>query len=464
MSKKNYILLEILGFIGLLMAINLIWFRDDLGFHKFNPNPFWLVVIFTGARYGANWGVFSSLLVGLIYLFTPGKGKVFLADKMPMAASFLIVGFFLGGLRDSLEKKLREWQDRSRRQKEELESISSRYAALDNLRKELEKKVLSQTSTVITLYETALSLGNLELKELLPTIPKVIKEYIEAEWCSLYLLEGGNFRLKASLGYPEDKLPPQRVSITEGIMGKVAGSGKMVTVRDLEWKAGKEGGGDRGKIMCAPLKSVSGDIMGVINVDRIPFVKFNHASVKLLSVVADWASRAIGNATRYGKAEANRIDDEVAKVYNDRYIKRRLEEEFSRALRYKTVFSAMIIRIEYYALLASGEMKTTLLCGLGSAFTLALRTTDIIGREENEHSFLIILPFTDEKGARKVEERLIKGLNDFDLKPYRDESKLRFSIGRATFDSQMKSDEELLNRVRSSMKKASSENLKKINP
>lgn len=455
MSKKKYIILEILGFIGLLMAVNLLWFGDDLGFHKFNPNPLWLVIIFVSARYGANWGILSSVLVGLIYLVAPGEGKVSLAGKIPMVASFLIVSFFLGALRDSLEKKLREWQDRFQRQKEELDSIGSRYAALDNLRKELEKKVLSQTSTVITLYETAQSLGNLELKELLSTIPRVVKEYIEAEWCSLYLLEGENFRLKASLGYPEENPPPQRVSVTEGIMGKVANSGEMVTIRELGGEAGGGEGKDRGKIMCAPLKSVSGKVMGVINVDRLPFVKFNQTSVRLLSVVADWASRAIENATRYGKAEASRIDDEVAKVYNAKYARKRLEEEFKKAVRYKTVFSVTLIRIEDYALLASEEMKATLLGVLGSAFSLALRTTDIIGRDGNEDGFLIILPFTAEEGAKRVEERLIKGINDFELKPYRDESSLRFSTGRATFNPRMKSIEELLRQARDNMKKDS---------
>lgn len=456
MSKKKYILLEILGFIALLMAINLLWFREDIGFHKFNPNPLWLVIIFISARYGANWGILSSLLVGLIYLFTPGGGKVVLTGKVSMVASFLIIGFLLGGLRDSLEKKLREWQDKVRSREEELKSINSRYAAMDNLRKELEKKVLTQTSTVITLYETARSLGNLELEELLPTIPRVVKEYIGAERCSLYLLEGENFRLKASLGYPEEKLPPRRVSITEGIMGKVADSGEMITIRDLELKSGKEERREAGKIMTAPLKSTSGKVIGVINVDRLPFVKFNQASVRLLSVVADWASRAIENAARYGKAEENRIDDEVAKVYNAKYMRKRLEEEFKRALRYHTIFSVILIRIENYALLASEEMKATLLGVLGSAFSLALRTTDIIGREEKEDSFLIILPFTAEEGTGTVEQRLIKGINDFGLKPYRNEERLRFSIGRVTFNSQMKNPEDLLGQAWGKMKKDSS--------
>ena len=452
MSKKKYILLEILGFIGLLMAINLLWFRDDPGFHGFNPNPLWLVIILASARYGANWGLLSSLLVGIIYLVTPVEGEGMpLAGKLPMVASFLFIGFLLGGLRDSLEKKLREWQDKVQRQKEELESISSRFAALDALRKELEKKVLSQTSTVITLYETARSLGNLELKELLPAAPRVIKEYIGAERCSLYLLKGENFWLEASLGYPKEILPPRRVNITEGIMGKVAGSGEMVTVRDLSREGGKEEGREMGKIMCAPLKSVSGKIIGVINIDGLPFVKFNQASVRLFSVIADWVSRAIENATRYGEAEANRIDDEVAKVYNGRYVRKRLGEEFSKAIRYKTVFSVMLVRIEDYALLASEEMKATLLGILGSAFSLALRTTDIIGRDENEHSFLVILPFTGEEGVERVKERLVKSINDFELKPYRDESGLRFSVGRATFNSQMKNAGHLLSKARSSL-------------
>jgi len=453
MSKKKYIILEILGFIGLLMTINLLWFRDDLGFYKFNPNPLWLVIIFTSARYGANWGMLSSLLVGAIYLVLPGEEKAFLSERLPMVASFLIISFFLGSLRDNLEKKLREWRDRVQRQEEELESVHSRYTALDNLRKELEKKVLSQTSTVITLYETAQSLGNLELKELLPTIPRVVKEYIGAEKISLYLREGENFWLKANLGYPADSLPPQRVGITEGVMGKVASWGKTITIRDSGWEAAKEEGKDKGRIMCAPLKSVSGKVMGVINIDYLPFVKFNQASVRMLSVVADWAYRAIENATRYGKAEANRIDDEVAKVYNAKYVRNRLEEEFKKALRYKTVFSTMLIRIEDYALLASGEMKATLLGVLGSAFSLALRTTDIIGRDGNEDGFLMILPFTDEEGAKRVEERLIKSINGFELKPYHDEKRLRFSTGRATFNPQMKSVEDLFRQARENMKK-----------
>ncbi len=59
---------EMVAGLGILVALNLLLFRNDLGFTNADPHPFWLVILPVAARYGALPGYAVGALAAVVYL------------------------------------------------------------------------------------------------------------------------------------------------------------------------------------------------------------------------------------------------------------------------------------------------------------------------------------------------------------------------------------------------------------
>jgi len=100
--------------------------------------------------------------------------------------------------------------------------------------------------------------------------------------------------------------------------------------------------------------------------------------------------------------------DELTGLYNYRYFKQRLEEEFSYAKRYNQIFSIAIFDIDDFKNYNDkyGHLKgNELLCQLSKIIKKRIRKCDIPCRYGGDE-FVIILPHTNKKGAFIFSENL----------------------------------------------------------
>jgi len=106
--------------------------------------------------------------------------------------------------------------------------------------------------------------------------------------------------------------------------------------------------------------------------------------------------------------EAENITDPLTKVYNRRYLDRRLDEEVARSKRYSLDLSILMIDIDYFKRVndtyghQAGDVTLSTLSSLVKA---ALRDLDIVARYGGEE-FLVICTNTAINGAALVAERL----------------------------------------------------------
>lgn len=106
--------------------------------------------------------------------------------------------------------------------------------------------------------------------------------------------------------------------------------------------------------------------------------------------------------------EAENITDPLTKVYNRRYLDRRLDEEVARSKRYSLDLSMLMIDIDYFKRIndtyghQAGDVTLSTLCGLMKA---TLRDLDIVARYGGEE-FLVICTNTAIDGAALVAERI----------------------------------------------------------
>ena len=108
------------------------------------------------------------------------------------------------------------------------------------------------------------------------------------------------------------------------------------------------------------------------------------------------------------------VTDERTSLLNDRYLKRRLSEEFKRAQRYVTPLSVAMLDLDHFK---DANDKYGHDCGdqvlrdFGGLLKENARTTDIVGRFGGEE-FLIVLPNTDGIRAAIVAERIRKAAEE----------------------------------------------------
>ncbi len=108
------------------------------------------------------------------------------------------------------------------------------------------------------------------------------------------------------------------------------------------------------------------------------------------------------------------VTDDRTNLLNDRYLKRRLMEEFKRARRYDTPLSVMMLDLDHFKQVndkyghACGDV---VLAEFGKLAMANAREIDIVGRFGGEE-FLMILPNTDGIRAAIVAERVRKAAEE----------------------------------------------------
>jgi two-component system cell cycle response regulator len=108
------------------------------------------------------------------------------------------------------------------------------------------------------------------------------------------------------------------------------------------------------------------------------------------------------------------VTDDRTNLLNDRYLRRRLQEEFKRALRYGTPLSVILLDLDHFKQVNDKyghDCGDQVLKEFGRLVTENAREIDIVGRFGGEE-FLMILPNTDGIRATIVAERARKAAED----------------------------------------------------
>ncbi|MCS6829687.1 MAG: GAF domain-containing protein [Armatimonadota bacterium] len=160
---------------------------------------------------------------------------------------------------------------------------------------------------VTALYEIGQAMEGGNLQALLDMITHRATEVMEAQACSLMLLDedGQTLVIRSSYGLPEAVIEQTRVPWGQGIAGRVAASGQAMLITDPR-KDPRLAGEDvpyRDDIeasLCVPLRDNHGGVIGVLNIHRRkPAPIFTEQDMRLFCVFAMQAAFAIKHAQLY---------------------------------------------------------------------------------------------------------------------------------------------------------------------
>lgn len=421
--------------LGLLVAINLLLVRDDLGFTRADPHPFWLVIVAIAARYGARPGYAVGALSAVLYLVLVAARPGALDPTSPAVVLdpvlFLLGGIGLGELRESQKRSHRRLAERYEDVEAGLQDLAQRYLASMELARELERRIADQTSSVMTLYQAAKALEGLDMRELSPSVLELVGSFVDADACSLYLRRDDAFVFEACRPPNARAERPQELDVSRGMPAIAVGEKRTATVRDVVAELTPAQIRREKMLMVAPLLSEDREVMGLLTVEKMPFLRFTPGAVKLFTLLGDWASSAFQRALRFQRTQDRNIDDELTGAYSYSYMIKRLDEELARARRYKTPLTLVAVRIEDYASMAQVRLP-----GVLRTVSLVLRHgtrgVDVLGKHSSDDTFLIILPHTAVEGGEILAGRLREAVESFEFKPFDDDRTLRIGTGLAS--------------------------------
>ncbi len=105
-------MIEILLGFAIMTAINILWFRDNMGFYGFRYHPYWIIILAIAARYGFRGGLMAGIVGGVMMLLLIKASEPDFAIKQLMRFKYLetpvlfvVVGTFLGEFRESQKRQ-----------------------------------------------------------------------------------------------------------------------------------------------------------------------------------------------------------------------------------------------------------------------------------------------------------------------------------------------------------------------
>jgi diguanylate cyclase (GGDEF)-like protein len=442
------------GILGLavLVAINFLWFSDRLGFRDIHPHPFWLVVLPMSARYGFKAGVASSLLAGLTLLglqqldHPQQAWQSWLAlSNLTLPILFVTGGILLGEIREAQKKRYSALLDAFNRLTATHKDLAQRYEALSRAKQELDTHIISQEQTLTTVYEAAKGLKSLEEKDIFPAVVEIMVDFLSAEACSVYILAEDRLVLAAGRNQDDDFKRRIEIGVDEGMVAEAVTSRRTVSLNALTPSTHFPQLVAEGIVICVPLLNSKNQVLGVLNVERLPFIKFNPQTVRLASIIGEWCGSAIENARTYQNTRDKNISDDITGAYTYTYFLKRLQEEFMRARRYGQELSLIAFEIVDFKDIDKGHQQD-ILTVVSLIFKNKLRAVDLLFHDQDASRYFIILPGTPLSGARVVNRKMTDEIEAFKFRPYTDDDSRALSIrtGTTAFAQTMQQPDEMI--------------------
>jgi diguanylate cyclase (GGDEF)-like protein len=191
---------------------------------------------------------------------------------------------------------------------------------------------------------------------------------------------------------------------------------------------------------------------------------FSKEEVRFCSAIANASANALYNAFLYERLHKEKVryeklavTDYLTSIYNIRYFYKRLEEEFSRAVRYQTELSCIMLDIDHFKRVNDKyghRIGDTVLREFAQLVKRHTRKSDLFARYGGEE-FIILLPQTSSKGSMVEAERLRKIVKGHQFKALKKGHSVTVSLGVACSpDERIKNHDELIHRADSALFKA----------
>ncbi|MCA9524460.1 MAG: GAF domain-containing protein, partial [Myxococcales bacterium] len=236
-----------------------------------------------------------------------------------------------------------EWAQQELALKRELESKNE---IIESTNQELER-TLQELRVLFEITQTLNS--TIELDQVLAKMSTQITQALDIKEFAVFLQDetSNRLQLKATYGFFEDESDKQpKYRVLRELSQRVVELGESLrvddTTRDPRFEQTRYGGEIPGTLLCLPVVFMQRCI-GTLCFFRPRPKAFDQEEVTLLRSIANQAAMAIGNAQMYHRTKELSIHDELTAIYNRRFLRNRLEMEWSRSKRFDHPLSVLLM-------------------------------------------------------------------------------------------------------------------------
>lgn len=447
MKRFSY-LYEIPIFFLIILGVNRVLASAIPGFIGVDPHPFWLVILLFGIRYGVTAGLSSGITATVLYLAIARYSlEPYLLEDIRfyvLPSCFILFGVLTGVVSGTYRQRLKDSQEENLKLKNELSQFEEEVKTLKEINLGLEKKIVSRMSTLATLYEGARRLDSTDPDIFWKEFLNFITKTLGADQSSLYLAENKKWVLKYYWGWESFEKHPASLEYSEGLIGLAGAQNKVLSVRDLMQNSSPQLPDLLGDALIAgPVRAgEDGKVVGVLSIQKMPFLSFNSATVNLFSFLLNWASRALGKLEETSKLRELDIIDPRYRIYSKRYFMMRGQEEYQRSITYYLPLSVGIVKIPDLSLLQDIQRKEKLAV-IAELLKSQIRLMDVLAvyEESANTPFSFLLMTSSPHQSEEVVKRMLSLLQEID-------PEIKIDIQLSHFSPGIKSWEELLDKAR----------------
>ncbi|KAA3620100.1 MAG: hypothetical protein DWQ05_05060 [Calditrichaeota bacterium] len=424
--RDYFFLLEILIFTAVLHVLNLIFNPEQLGFVGVFPNPHWITVLLIASRYGLLQGLIAGGAAAILYIYFAAQTGIidFQSMHFPhfgfrIPFLFILAGGIIGEIRSLYKKQKAKLDKDFNATNARLEDLNVLLVAVSTSKQELEKRIATQTSTLLSLFDRLNQIDTSDNKELYLKILDMLVEHLQIQVASIYLMEGNKLKLQVRVDPEHLTQLPDTLNLTDGLIGELVLKKTIVSIHQPDSEKEWTKTGEQPIMMAVPIKRRDESIIGVINIERLPFLVFNHHAMRIFSRIGNWVSTLIDKRLQFQEAEKERILDPESggNTFTYPYFQKRLEYEIARAHRFNSILSLALFRIHRFNEM-SRETRNDLYMVLGMIFKKQLSETVIVGRYKWPDTFAIIFTGDDKTKTQQLIENLMQEITNFHFKPF----------------------------------------------
>lgn len=429
-----------------LLTANYFGWHDTPAFYGIEPHPFFAVILLMASRYGTFGGLFSSAVLSAVLCTVSYYFGGHLISEDPylirLVALLCSTGWIIGEIRQMYIKQTQKLERTLSHEQHTVKQLTEKNELISKVNNEMERRILDEVSTFSSLYETSKQLQSFEIEKIYHAILTVLVQYLEAEHCSIYILNKETITLKESIGKRER---PEQLSLADDshMITRCVNKRRVYSIRDfLDKKIDMLFVHDH-PIMCAPLVKTDGMLIGALVIEKMPFFHITGSSIKIFSLLADWVSSDIENAMYFQEVQNKNILDEVLNVFTSHYMHTRLNQEFYRSKRYTLPLSLILVKIDNIEN-APVDWQLNILKFFATTLNTALRLTDIVTSYKESVPFAMILTMTDAQQAVMAVARLRGILNNMGIDTMDNGNPVTVHFGIGSFTSTMETKEDLI--------------------
>ena len=255
--------------------------------------------------------------------------------------------------------------------------------------------------------------GTLDLPQQLQELGHRVCEGFGIDEFSVMLIDEASQQLviEAVAGMAPVGMRGMRFHIGEGITGRAAARGETIYVRDVErdpnylhYKGQRY---NTGSFLAVPLRA-KGSVAGIMNLNRPKVDGFSSQEIRLAEAIAAQAALAITNARLYAQTLEMSYTDALTGVPNRRQLFTRLEQEWTRSLRFGDELSLLMIDLDLFKDVNDSlghQAGDAVLRGIALVLRRNVRKVDTVARYGGEE-FCVVLPRVAKPEAMEVAEKL----------------------------------------------------------